>query len=579
MKTKTYDVIIVGSGVAGALCAYKLAQAKKGLSILVLEAGANDLDDRQRAAFHRVNSVQGPGWKSPYARMSSRPFAPYPEAPEDPKKEKYFDHGTETDVTKIYKAPYIRMTGGSTWAWRGNTPRFLPNDLKLSTLYSELEHHLDWPLTYEQLKADFDEAESELGVAGDSDAWEKVLGHKLKFPMPPIPLSYGDQLMQKAINGLGTVAGRKVQVISTPQARNSEPYDNNGQQGRRPACEGNSNCIPLCPIQAKYDASVHLKLALSAGVELRNGCVVTKLAADGSGKVTTVRYRSWLSSKPGEELEVNGRVFVLAANAIETPKLLLLSRTDSAFTNPSIGRYLMDHVQEEAVGLFKEPVFPFRGPQSTCGIENFRDGDFRGKHAGFRMTVGNDGWGRKETVGTTLDNLLRTPGVDRSFLFGKALRRAVADRITRMVRVSFSIEVLPHQSNCVEVDTTPAGKKDDFGIPRPKLKFNLTDYEWKGLEEGHKAATEILKRIGCEVADEPAPKNFNTAAHPMGTCRMGKDKVTSVVDDEGRSHEHANLFMAGASVFTTASSANPTLMLAALTLRTVRAVLKHLGKP
>lgn len=576
MKTKTYDVIIVGSGVAGALCAWKLAQAKKGLSILILEAGANDLDDRQRAAFHRVNTVQGPGWKSPYARMTSRPFAPFPEAPDDPKKERYYDHGAETDVSKIYKATYLRMTGGATWGWRGNTPRFLPNDFKLNDVYEELAaHNLNWPLTYEQVRADFDEAERELGVAGDAEAWGKVLGHKMKFPMPPIPLSYGDQLMQKAINGLGIVAGRAVRVISTPQARNSQPYDNGGQQARRPACEGNSNCIPLCPIQAKYDATVHLKLALFAGVELRNGCVVTKLTAAASEKVATVRYKSWLSSKPGEEQEVKGRVFILAANAVETPKILLLSRTASAFANPNIGRYLMDHVQEEVVGIYKEPLFPFRGPQSTCGIESFRDGKFRGTHAGFRMTVGNDGWGRKETVGTTLDNMLRTPGTGGGFLFGKALRQAVADRITRMVRVSFSVEVLPHEANAV----TLSDKTDDFGILRPKLKFTLTDYEWKGLEEGHKVATEILKGVGCEVHDEPAPKNFNTAAHPMGTCRMGADKATSVVDADGRSHEHANLFMAGGSVFTTGSAANPTLMLAALTLRTARAVLKQLSEP
>ena len=236
--------------------------------------------------------------------------------------------------------------------------------------------------------------------------------------------------------------------------------------------------------------------------------------------------------------------------------------------------YLMDHVQEEAVGIYKEPVFPFRGPQSTCGIESFRDGAFRGQHAGFRMTVGNDGWGRKETVGTTLDNMLRAPDAGGGFVFGKSLRQAVADRITRMVRVSFSVEVLPYATNLIEL----SDKNDDFGIPRPKLKFNLTDYEWKGLEEGHKVASEILTHIKCTEVSKHEPGKFNTAAHPMGTCRMGTDKTKSVVDADGRSHEHPNLFLVGASVFTTASAANPTLMLAALTLRSSRAILKELGK-
>src|SRR5215212_4184635 len=100
---------------------------------------------------------------------------------------------------------------------------------------------------------------------------------------------------------------------------------------------------------------------------------------------------------------VSAPIVLLAAHAIETPKLLLISNL--ANSSDQVGRNLMDHIQWEVTALFEEPLYPFRGPQSITGIESFREGAFRSQRSGFRMTIGNDGWGRAGSPSTIIGGL------------------------------------------------------------------------------------------------------------------------------------------------------------------------------
>jgi choline dehydrogenase-like flavoprotein len=151
-----YDVIVIGSGVAGALCAWKLLELKPDRKILILEAGDNEVTHGQRIEFHHVMDQQGPraDMYAPYAELESKFYAPAPEnAQKELKDQKadlaagdrraYYDY---TDGTKdAFKAGYNRMVGGSTWSWRGNTPRFLPNDFKLRSNFGVGR---DWPMNW-----------------------------------------------------------------------------------------------------------------------------------------------------------------------------------------------------------------------------------------------------------------------------------------------------------------------------------------------------------------------------------------------------------------------------------------------
>jgi len=562
-----YDVIVIGSGVAGALTAWKLSQLG-GYKILVLEAGKNGITDGQRLQFHHTMDTQGHRGTpyAPYADLESRKYAPVAENSQrelvDQKKDpnNYYDYADETK--DAFKASYNRMVGGSTWSWRGNCPRFVPSDFRLG---SDFGVGRDWPLDYNELEPWYCQAERELGVSGNHAEFDGLHGgyRSQAFPMPGIPLGYSDRKVKERIDGQ-TVRGTKIHVVTTPQARNTTVFDD------RPACEGHSNCIPLCPIQAKYDATAHLRRALqSPHVELRMAAVVTRLEKGKDGRVHTVYYKDWKSDDVNRERSVQGAVVVLAAHAIETPKILLMSN-GLANSSRQVGCNLMDHVQFELIATFPEPLYPFRGPQSIASIEDFRDGAFRRQHSAFRMTIGNDGWGRTGSPATVIDGLLAEGK------YGSALPSAIADRIPKMLRLSFSTEMLPEPANRIDL----SDQTDALGIPRPKFTFDIGAYAAGGLREGLETAKELFGLMGAAISPKAKPLdnpqtgrvNWNTAAHIMGTTIMGDDPKDSVVDRWGRTHDVPNLWIVGSSVFSTSATANPTLTLAALALRTAAAM-------
>jgi len=557
-----YDVVIVGAGVAGALCACQVKQARPDARVLLLDAGDNAPEPHERHGYvdtYQVSPVKNV--PSPYADLLNNKleYAPSSDGTGDAAvMNRYYDEvGPD-----LFKSGFQRMVGGSTWAWRGNTPRFLPRDFELKTCYGRGE---DWPLTYEELEPYYARAEAELGVSGNRDEWDPELTPRsTDFPMPGIAPSFGDQLVRTALTDLPPIDGTPVTVLTTPQARNSEEY-----QGRS-ACQGNSSCIPICPSGAKYDASVHVRRARGLGVEIRTGCTIVRLDPRPGDAAPTVAFRDWTTTEKAEE-QVTGTHVVLALNAIETPKLWLLSGLDNR--SGQVGRNLMDHVAREVVGLFGQPVYPFRGPQSILSIETFRDGDFRRTAGAFRVTIGNDGWGRTEFPTASLDRLMWDGTAKKIKLFGKDLQNKVADRVTRMLRIGYSTEQLPDPANRV----TLSDKKDGLGVPRPKIAYRIDDYSKAALDYGDSVARRIWKHLedhagAHDVEPQQPGLKYNGAGHPMGTMRMGTDPNASVVDAHGRSHAHRNVWVVGSSVFPTGGTANPTLTLAALALRSADAL-------
>jgi len=557
MATK-HDVVVIGSGVAGALIAWKLAESKH--NVLLLDAGEKRLDKADRATFVKLfaeatNRNKTPS--QPYVDADNSKFAHSPDNPDfalaDAANKLYYRQvGPD-----LFKSQYQRLVGGSTWAWRGNTPRYIPSDFKLKTLYGV---GVDWPISYDDLEPWYCDAEDALGVAGNEKEWNGIFGayRSRKFPMPNIAQAYGDQQLKKKLKGL-KIDGMEVKIFALPQARNSQKYDG------RPACEGNSNCIPLCPIHAKYDATAHVKKAIALGVKLIEHAVVTDLKLDASGNVSEVVYKTW---PDGRTASAKAKIFVLAAHAIETAKILLNSNGGNGIANSSdqIGRNLMDHLGGEGAAIMPFQAFPFRGPQSTSCIESFRDHPFRKQFCAFRLTIGNDGWGRTKHPFDTLKDL-----TDRQ-LFGRELREELNRIVTRQMRIAYSTEQLPDPNNRVSL----ADEIDDFGIRKPKIAYKVDDYSRKAMEYIQKIIKRIFTRIGAkenewEFSDLKA-KFYSGSGHIMGTAQMGTDPATSVVDADCRSHDHKNLYIAGSAVFPTGSCVNPTITVAALALRTAQAV-------
>ena len=316
---------------------------------------------------------------------------------------------------------------------------------------------------------------------------------------------------------------------------------------------------------------MHVKKAITLGAKLVAQAVVTDLKLDASGNVGEVIYKTW---PDGQTASAKGKIVVLATHGIEGPKILLNSNNGNGIANSSdqVGRNLMDHLGGEGAAIMPFQVFPFRGPQSTSCIESFRDHKLRNQFCAFRLTIGNDGWGRGKHPFDTLKDL-----TDRK-LFGEELQKELNQIVTRQLRIAYSTEQLPDPNNRV----TLAYETDDFGIRKPKIAYKVDDYTRKGMEYIQKIIKTMFAEIGAkqdewEFSDLKAGF-YSGSAHIMGTTKMGSDPKTSVVDAECRSHDHKNLYIAGSTVFPTGSCTNPTITLAALALRSAASIQRQLNQ-
>jgi len=248
--------------------------------------------------------------------------------------------------------------------------------------------------------------------------------------------------------------------------------------------------------------------------------------------------------------------------------------------------------------LASGPIFPYRGPLSTSGIENLRDGAFRKERAAFRIEIGNEGWNFpiNDPYTTTMDFI---NGMDESntnknkdALFNTALVDKLNSIFTCQFRFGFLVEQSPEDSNCV----TLASETDHLGLPRPQITYDLSDYTKAGLVAAKQTADKIFANMKATQftsvlpvdvpPKETDPSTFvididGTATrlkyygsgHVVGTYRMGSNKTASVVDPNCRSWDHPNLWLVGSGVFPTIATGNPTLTIAALALRTANAIL------
>jgi len=577
MTTDLYDVVVIGTGVAGAIVAHELGRT--GKSVLLVEAGVEIPAGREALVERYLLSST----KLPETPYGDNPNSPSPTINDLITSQGYLD---QRDSPVPFGSTFERRAGGTLWHWMGTSLRFLPNDFKLHSLY---DHGVDWPISYDDLgitsrrpdgASYYDLAEREFGVSADVADQPQVPYRKgYEYPNPGIPLSQVDKYFK---SGLGPFPfdGADIKVIPTPAGRNSRFYDN------RRACAGNTNCVPICPIQAKYDATVTLHKAFKTGnVTALFKHVARKLEIDPvSGLVTgirLIRYEDPARRSPNGEVLVRGRRYVIAANGIETPKLLLLSGLGDF--NQHIGRYLMDHPFYLRWGLAQTPIYPYRGPLSTSGLDSIRDGSFRARRSAYRIEIGNDGWllpmgGPYQTVLDLVDktNVSWIHG-DKDAppepLFGTALVKALNQHLTRQCRIGFEVEQLPLAGNRV----TLSNLQDELGLPKPRIVYSYSDYENAGFASAATLAEKVFKKLGIDDYSKDAthPKKCKSnpddckplimgAGHIIGTYRMGTAKSNSVVDCKQRSWDCKNLFLVGSGVFPTSATANPTLTLAAL---------------
>ncbi|MCB8879440.1 GMC family oxidoreductase [Acidisoma cellulosilytica] len=531
-QTLSADIVVVGSGVCGALAARKLALA--GASVLMLEAGPRITRDR---IVHNFRT-------SPFKSDLSKPypnsvFAPFPDyAPEN-------NGYLEQAGPYPYLPQYLRVVGGTSWHWAAQAWRFVPNDFRIKSKYGVGR---DWPISYDDLEPYYNEAEILWGVSGPPEM-AKYSPRSQPFPMAPVAKSW---LEQRVTDRLAP----QFEVLTNTCGRNSRSYDG------RPACCGNNNCMPICPIDAQYTGGISAQSAEQAGVKLIPQAVVYRLEHDAKGRITALNYYDWNKTS----YRVIAKTFVLAANAIETPKILLMSASDKfadglANSSGTVGRNLMDHPSNSLAFDVDEPIWPGRGPQSPSSIQQLRDGAFRSEHAPFRIDFSNSSQVASVTAEAIAEGLT-----------GKALDSAIRDRAARRLSIKNVLEQLPDPNNRVMLGEG----RDALGLPKPKFSYSFDDYVHRGMGASTAAYEQIAQMLGGTNLKHSKPGQYSNNQHICGTLSMGNDPTTSVTDSVGRAHDHENLFMMSTGVMPTLATCNSTLTASALSLRTADAILGKL---
>ncbi|MCJ9714515.1 choline dehydrogenase, partial [Bordetella hinzii] len=168
----------------------------------------------------------------------------------------------------------------------------------------------DWPISYDELEPFYLQAENEMGVAGPNDpARQSPAERSGPYPMDMVPWAYGDQRFADVVNPHG------YRSVPIPQGRSTQPWRG------RPTCCGNNNCQPICPIGAMYNGIHHVQAAEEKGAIVLAQSVVYKIDTDENNRITAVH---WYDAARRSH-KATGQHFVLACNAMETPRLLLMA--------------------------------------------------------------------------------------------------------------------------------------------------------------------------------------------------------------------------------------------------------------
>lgn len=500
------DVCIVGAGAAGGVLAYDLAKA--GLSVVLIEAGPfwNPQTD---FASDELSMNAALGWQDTVLVGGADPLT--------------MGHNNTG-----------RGVGGGTVHFTGVFLRFHESDFKTKTQDGVGD---DWPIDYADLEPYYDRIEQEIAVSGPKHfPWGSFHG---PYPYPGRePISANSMLFRMGCERLG------ISSVVTPLAILSAPFDG------RPPCINRGFCNQGCLPNAKFSTLIqHIPKAIGFGAEVLSDCMVMQLEVDDeTGRIAGVVF-----VHDRQEYRQKARIVILANYAVQMPRLLLSSTTSkfpNGLANRSglVGKGIMPHSSYDVFARFDQEVRLYKGTPILGTTQAFYETDSqRGFARGYTLHAHG----------------LRPMAMSRALssgagLWGPGLRKTMLD-YNFFAHATMVGEVLPSLANTV----TLSDERDEYGLARPVVTFSYGTNDHKLI--GH--AVEKMKEIFRAVGGKPEYV-VPDSAHLMGGCRMGRDPESSVVDEWGRTHDHENLFLAGAPIFVTGGGGNPTETVMALAART-----------
>ena len=508
------DFAIVGTGAGGGTLACKLAEY--GFSVVALDAGPywRPLEDFASDEMHQSKL----SWTD----------------------ERLVDGDNPLQLGSNNSG---RSVGGSTVHFAMVSLRFRPEWFKARTL---LGYGADWPVDWREMWSYYREVEEALMISGPVNyPWGP---ERPRYPYRPHQLNAAARILARGAEALG------IAWTPTPIATLSAP------RGLAPPCVYRGFCTSGCSTNAKQSVlNTWLPRALAAGAEIRDLAMVGRIETDEAGRASGVHYH-----REGRWRFQRARNVVVAGYAIETPRLLLMSanaKFPDGLANSSglVGRYLTVQGNQAVWGVMEEEVRSYKAPPSLAVTEHWNYTD-EGKdfHGGYcYMSQG------------PLPMLWSGTQATARGLWGDDLVREM-QRYNHVTGLKVVSEYMPQERNCV----TLADETDRYGLPIARVT-----YSWCGNDKAMNRHALRFMRMALEAAGagELWDQEDDTC-HLNGTCRMGDDPATSVVDGDCRSWDIPNLWICDGSVFPTVGGVNPSLTIQAIACRTadrIRALAGH----
>ncbi len=544
---KEVDVCIIGSGAGGAPAAYALGKA--GFSVVVLEAG--------------------PRYKPEEYHLAKKDWEqyPYPQPFVDPRhgrKKDLYTYNTPEKLNPNYKGlrswskaqgyynstdsrkpPHIQRAkgvGGTTLHYQGEAHRFSPFGFETMSLYGVAE---DWPINYKDLEPYYDRAEKLLGVAGlEGNPFKPPRG---PFPNPPHDLSCASKRVKVGFD--------KVGLHLWPNSLNiiSRPFDG------RPPCNYCNGCFLGCMMRAKGSMDVTLipKAEATGNVEVHPDSVVREITINGRGKVDGVIY---FDSNKKETKQV-ARIVVVSASALESPRLLLNSKSSlfpDGLANSSglVGKNFMETIIYSNTVLFSEQIDSYKGLQIDSRAWDYNEPKKENSFVGGVVF----GVSALDLLGPLRYAQVLAPG------WGRGHKDFMTKYFGHAINVFAIGEQLPSEDNTISIDPEI---KDSYGIPVAKVTSKLSNNDLEMLSFMRRKCDEIVEAAGAvEKVREFSAYDLSLISHMGGTCKMGTDPNKSVLNSYCQSHDVKNLFVIDSSCLVTQGGGDsPSLTIHAIALR------------
>jgi choline dehydrogenase-like flavoprotein len=535
------DFVIVGSGAAGAIMAKELSTA--GFQVVVLEQGGWGKYGRE---WEYTKDELLNGHPSLDDRLMS-----------DPSRQRNTFRRNDTEQAGTGTHSYGCVVGGGTVTYGGSSWRHLPWEFnEASTVGTVAGSGLaDWPITYDELEPYYSKAEWEMGISGERVETPFVAPMSKDYPTPPLPLKSSGVLLKAAAAKLGLT------VVPGPLAIISTAY--NGRSG----CVSCGMCSGFgCHVRARSSSAVTmLPIAVATNkCEIRARSYVREISVNTAGRVTGVVY----FDANRQEVQQRAKAVIVSANGSETPRLLLMSKSarfPEGLANSSgvVGRYLMVGNTVGASALFEHRLNDYKGVISGAAIVDFVPSDpKRGFYGGGRMTSR----GYDTPINYGLGGL--HPDSPR---WGAGYKQALREEFGRKMTMTCFVTQLPVETNRVDLDPNV---KDDWGLPAMRLTLSSHPDDLKSLEFFRQKSIEVLEAAGGTRIWAPPVRDSRGGAHNRGTCRMGNDPKTSVVNKFHRAHDVPNLFIVDGSSFVTGGRNHPTMTIQALAFRAAEHIVR-----